>query len=131
MDKNQFNYIDKKTFELLSGRKWRNLQEGDELVHACFNGLDPSLHKYALVTGENFKTKYKEGGVEFESGDIMFEPDDQRELEQHGALLCCSPDFLDSLLLTEEIENVEQWVSSAQLNGGILFLVKSKGSPEL
>ena len=125
------HYLDIKTFDLLRGREWRNLQEGDDIVHPCFLGLDPRLHKYTLVSGENFSTQGNEGSVEFQSEDLIIEPNEETNPEEHGALLCCSPDFLDALLLTEEIDNAGKWVDHVELYGGSVFLVKIKGIEEV
>jgi len=127
MNKTNLNLLDTKTFDILRGREWRNLQEGDELTHPCFLGLDPILHKYALVSGENFAANGREGAVEFQSEDLMIEPHVNINTEEHGALLCFSPDFLDSLLLTEKIEHTKNWVDRVKLYGGHVFLVKTKG----
>lgn len=124
-------YLDIKTYDLLRNREWRNLQEGDDIVHPCFLGLDPLLHKYTLVSGENFSTLGKEGSVAFQSDDLIIEPNEKTNPEEHCALLCCSPDFLDNLLLTERIDNTEKWVNHIQSYGGSVFLVKIKGMQEV
>ncbi len=131
MNKDEMKYLDIKTFDLLRGREWRNLQEGDDKVHSCFLGLDPALHKYTLVSGQNFSTLGNEGDAEFQTKDLIIEPNEQTKPEEHGALLCCSPDFLDNLLLTEEIENVGKWVEHVELHGGFAYLVKIKGIHEV
>jgi hypothetical protein len=130
MNKNKLHCLDIETYDRLLSREWRNLQEGDDIVHPCFLGLDPTLHKYSLVSGENFSAEGKEGSVGFQTEDLIMKPTTESTPEAHGALLCCSPDFLDALLLTEKIDNAGEWVDRVELYGGYVFLVQTKGIQE-
>lgn len=113
------NKIDDEIFSKLTGKKWRNLNEGDYHMIPTSEHLADNLQKFVMVCGENFERDSKENSSEFQTEDLIADPKETKNLSINSEalmLILILDEGKNYILLTEKVDEADVWVKNLEAN---------------
>jgi hypothetical protein len=113
--------LDSDTFDLLRGRKWKNLEADDSVKISWFDDLDADLYKYILVSGENFLSEGREGEEGFITENLIADPDFLVNDPSEKVIILFDGDIIDAAMLTDGIERAGSWLESLRENEEVVI----------
>lgn len=110
--KTEAKQLDSDSFALLEGKKWKSLEPDDLDIVRWFDELDEELHKYVLVSGENFPPLGREGVEEFITESLVADPDASVNDDTQKLIILFDEEVKNAAILTDELENADSWLDS-------------------